>query len=82
METVNSKVILNNRPIRTDRQTLVMESDLDLQTSKGVIAPSSMAEKWILNAVMAIFVFLTSIRYISTKMIDSTEVVDVDGKTV
>ena len=38
------------------------------------------AEKWKLNITMALFVILTSVRYISIKQIDTTEVEGEDGK--
>ena len=41
-----------------------------------------MAEKWKLNVVMVFFVLLTSIRYISTKLIDEAEVVNEEGESI
>lgn len=44
--------------------------------------PTGLAEKWKLNIIMAFFVMLTSVRYISLKLIDEAEVVDEEGEKV
>ncbi len=64
----------NNAPESQRKSNSMNENDGNIAAAAGK------AEKWKLNLTMALFVILTSVRYISIKQIDTTEVEREDGK--
>ena len=64
----------NNAPESQRKPNSMLENDEILAIAAGT------AEKWKLNMTMALFVILTSVRYISIKQIDTTEVEREDGE--